>query len=116
MLDLNIMLQGACVTARLYKGCGTCRLSDKLEIQTQKSLRISKEFEGAVCLQDTGMQTLEVAELPSNVVHMHPPYSPAFTNATAHVDCGEVHSQVTQELSMSVFSTCAHQGSDICFT
>lgn len=37
-----------------------CRLSDKLEVQTQKSRRISKEFEGAVSLQDAGMQTLEV--------------------------------------------------------
>lgn len=36
------------------------RLSDKLEIQTQKSHRISKDFEGAVTLQDAGMQTLEV--------------------------------------------------------
>ncbi len=38
-----------------------CACADCLtEIQTQKSHRISKDFEGAVTLQDAGMQTLEV--------------------------------------------------------
>ena len=40
-----------------------CSLSDKLEVQTQKSHRISKDYEGAVCLQDAGMQTLDVTTL-----------------------------------------------------
>ncbi|DBA76291.1 TPA: hypothetical protein ACH3X1_010005 [Trebouxia sp. C0004] len=39
------------------------QLSDKLEIQTQKSHRISKDFEGAVTLQDAGMQTLEALKV-----------------------------------------------------
>ena len=43
--------------------CLFCSLSDKLEIKTQESRRISKEFEGAVAVQDAGMQTLEVCLL-----------------------------------------------------
>ena len=42
-----------------------CSLSDKLESKTQESRRISKEFEGAVAVQDAGMQTLEVWLLPA---------------------------------------------------
>lgn len=37
-----------------------CSLSDKLELQTSESRRISKEYEGAIAGQDAGMQTLEV--------------------------------------------------------
>lgn len=47
-----------------YRCALLCSLSDKLELKTQESRRISKEYEGAVAVQDAGMQTLEVHLFP----------------------------------------------------
>ena len=58
--EINLFLTTSSPLQALIIHCLLCSLSDKLEIKTQESRRISKEFEGAVAVQDAGMQTLEV--------------------------------------------------------